>query len=82
MSVTFLREVDIKRLSPPLGAIKKLDVVETDRDGMLDFTEVFSWIISLMRVGKQHADFRLSLPTHLPNAYNAIFGSAIDSQRI
>lgn len=35
----FLREVDIKRLSPPLAAIKKLDKLETDRDGLLDFTE-------------------------------------------
>jgi hypothetical protein len=35
----FLREVDIKRLSPPLAAIKKLDKLETDRDGLLDLTE-------------------------------------------
>jgi len=34
----FLREVDIKSLSPPLAAIKKLDKLETDRDGLLDFT--------------------------------------------
>jgi hypothetical protein len=27
----FLREVDIKRLSPPLAAFKKLDKLETDR---------------------------------------------------
>jgi hypothetical protein len=32
----FLREVDIKRLSPPLAAIKRLDKLETDRDGLLD----------------------------------------------
>src|SRR5580692_10925287 len=34
----FLREVDIKRLNPPLAAIKKLDVLQTDRDGLLDLT--------------------------------------------
>ena len=34
----FLREVDIKRLSPPLAAIRKLGKLETDRDGLLDFT--------------------------------------------
>jgi hypothetical protein len=34
----FLRDVDINRLSPPLGAIKKLGKLETDRDGLLDFT--------------------------------------------
>jgi hypothetical protein len=35
----FLREVvDIKRLSPPLAAIRKLDKLETNRDGLLDFT--------------------------------------------
>ena len=34
----FLRDVEINRLSPPLGAIKKLDKLETDRDGLLDFT--------------------------------------------
>jgi hypothetical protein len=34
----FLRDVDIKRLSPPLAAIKKLDVLETDRDGLLNLT--------------------------------------------
>jgi hypothetical protein len=34
----FLREVDIKRLSSPLAAIKKLDQLETDRDGLLDLT--------------------------------------------
>src|ERR1035438_296532 len=32
----FLRDVDIKRLNPPLAAIKKLDKLETDRDGLLD----------------------------------------------
>jgi hypothetical protein len=35
----FLREVDIKRLSPPLAVIKKLGKLETDRDGLLDLTE-------------------------------------------
>ena len=34
----FLREVDIKCLSPPLAAIRKLGKLETDRDGLLDFT--------------------------------------------
>lgn len=34
----FLRDVDIRRLSPPLAAIKKLDRLETDRDGLLDLT--------------------------------------------
>jgi len=34
----FLREVDIKRLSPPLAAIRRLGKLETDRDGLLDFT--------------------------------------------
>jgi hypothetical protein len=34
----FLREVDIKRLSPPFASIKKLDKLETDCDGLLDFT--------------------------------------------
>jgi hypothetical protein len=34
----FLRGVDIKRLSMPLAAIKKLDKLETDRGGLLDFT--------------------------------------------
>jgi hypothetical protein len=32
----FLRDVDINRLSPPLAAIKRLDKLETDRDGLLD----------------------------------------------
>ena len=31
--------MDINRLSPPLGAIKKLGKRETDRDGLLDLTE-------------------------------------------
>jgi hypothetical protein len=35
----FLREVDIKQLSPPLAAIKKLNRVETDRDGLLDLNQ-------------------------------------------
>jgi len=35
----FLREVDIKRLSPPLAAIKRLDKLETDRDGLLDLKQ-------------------------------------------
>src|SRR5579863_3045195 len=35
----FLREVEIKRLSPPLAAIKKLDRLETDRDGLLDLKQ-------------------------------------------
>ena len=34
----FLREVDIKHLSPQLAAIRKLGKLETDRDGLLDFT--------------------------------------------
>ena len=35
----FLREVDIKHLSAPLAAIKKLDKLETDRDGLLDLKQ-------------------------------------------
>jgi hypothetical protein len=35
----FLREMDIKQLSPPLAAIKKLDKLETDRDGLLDLKQ-------------------------------------------
>jgi len=35
----FLREVDIKQLSQPLAAIKKLDKLETDRDGLLDLKQ-------------------------------------------
>ena len=35
----FLREVDIKHLSSPLAAIKKLDKLETDRDGLLDLKD-------------------------------------------
>jgi len=35
----FLRGVDIKWLSPPLAAIKKLDKLETDRDGLLDLKQ-------------------------------------------
>ena len=35
----FLREVDIKRLSPPLAAIKELDKLETERDGLLDLKQ-------------------------------------------
>ena len=35
----FLREVDIKRLSSPLAAIKKLDKLEADRDGLLDLKD-------------------------------------------
>jgi hypothetical protein len=31
--------VDIKRLSPTLAAIKKLDKLETDRDGLLDLKD-------------------------------------------
>jgi hypothetical protein len=34
----FLRDVDMKRLSPPLAGFKKLDRLETDRDGLLDLT--------------------------------------------
>lgn len=34
----FLRDGDIDKLSPPLAAIKKLGNVETDRDGLLDFS--------------------------------------------
>ncbi len=35
----FLREVDIKHLSSPLAAIKKLDKLEADRDGLLDLKD-------------------------------------------
>jgi hypothetical protein len=35
----FLREMDIKQLSPPLAAIKKLEKLETDRDGLVDLKE-------------------------------------------
>jgi len=35
----FLREVDIKQLSAPLAAIKKLDKLEADRDGLLDLKD-------------------------------------------
>lgn len=34
----FLRDADIDKLSAPLAAIKKLTKVETDRDGLLDFS--------------------------------------------
>lgn len=34
-----LREVDIKRLSPPLAAIRNLGTLETDRDGLLDLAQ-------------------------------------------
>ena len=36
----FLRDADIDKLSPPLAAIKRLGKVETDRDGLLDFSEL------------------------------------------
>ena len=34
----FLRDADIDKLSAPLSALKKLGKVETDRDGLLDFS--------------------------------------------
>jgi hypothetical protein len=35
----FIREVDVKQLSPPLAAIRKLDKLETDRDALVDLRE-------------------------------------------
>jgi hypothetical protein len=63
----FLREVDIKRLSPQLAAIKKLDKLETDRDGLLDLRQ---------------ADLQISVsPDLLPRgvkAYDAVLRAAAE----
>jgi hypothetical protein len=63
----FIHEVDIKRLSPPLAAIKKLDRLETDRDGLLDCSQ---------------AGFQISVsPDLLPRgikAYDAVLRTAAE----
>jgi hypothetical protein len=36
----FLRDIDIAKFSPQLARIRKLGRIETDRDGLLDFTQL------------------------------------------